>query len=195
MIAIIFFSWSGGGIKAHGIKLLPIIVLFAGLTMGKKEIWIFGIIASLGGLLLVVAEHFNLLSRKEPLGLTPIIHWIFTITSIFLLCFLENLSVEKLRKALLKSQEELELRKKSEEALKQKNEKLTEIAQFQSHMVRGPVASIQGLISLINFDDPNDAINSEIIPNLKSATEELDVVIRQIVQKTNEIDEATKNED
>lgn len=194
LLMIIIFSWSGGGIKAHGIKLLPIIVLFAGLTIGKREIWIFGIIAALGGLLLVLAEHFNLLPRKEPLGLTSFIHWIFTITSIFLLCFLENLSVEALRKALAKSQEELELRIKSEETLKHRNEKLIEISQFQSHIVRGPVASIEGLINLINFDNPNDPANFEIIQKLKTATENLDSVVTQIVQKTDEINETTKRE-
>ncbi|ESU24530.1 hypothetical protein FEDK69T_09790 [Flavobacterium enshiense DK69] len=194
LIMIILFSWSGGGIKAHGIKLLPIVVLFAGLTMGKREIWIFGIIAALGGLFLVFAEHNNLLTGKEPLGLSPIIHWTFTATAIFLLCFLENLSVEALRKALAKSQEELERRIKSEEALKRRNEKLIEIAQFQSHMVRGPVASIEGLINLINFDNPSDPANLEVIEKLKTATENLDSAVTQIVQKTKEIDETTKNE-
>lgn len=194
LIMIILFSWSGGGIKAHGIKLLPIVVLFAGLTMGKREIWIFGIIASLGGLFLVYAEHHDLLSRKEPLGLSPMVHWTFTITSIFLLCFLENLSVEALRKALTKSKEDLELRIKSEETLKRRNEKLVEIAQFQSHMVRGPVASMEGLINLINFDNPNDPENLELILKLKTASENMDSAIRQIVQKTKEIDDTAKEE-
>ncbi|HSD14607.1 MAG TPA: hypothetical protein VLB74_08160 [Flavobacterium sp.] len=192
LIMILLFSLSGGGIKAHGIKLLPIVVLFAGLTMGKREIWIFGIIAALVGLFLVFAEQNNLLPRKEPLGFSPIVHWTFTVTSIFLLCFLENLSVETLRKALIKSKEELGLRIKSEETLKLRNEKLVEIAQFQSHMVRGPVASIEGLISLINFENPNAPENFEIIQKLKTATENLDSVVNQIVKKTDEINETQK---
>jgi hypothetical protein len=193
LFMIFLFSWSGGGIKGHGIKILPIVVLLAGLTLGKKEIWFFGTIATLGGLGLVLANYFHQLPLNEPLGQSPLIFWIYNTTSIFLLCFLENLSVENLRKALDKSEKELRLRKKSEELLKIKNEKLIEIAFLQSHMVRRPVASVLGLISIINTDHPGDPINSEIIPKLKIAANELDTVIHDIVRNTLEVESITQN--
>jgi signal transduction histidine kinase len=187
LLTMIFvFSWTGGGIKGHGIKILPIVVLFAGLTMGKKEIWFFGIIAALEGLALALSDYFRLLPVTEPLGESPIVHWIYCITSIFLLCYMENLSVERLREALAKSQKELAMRERSEKMLAMKNEKLTEIAFLQSHQVRRPVASLLGLMRLLKLDDPADPINMEIIPKIETVTNELDTVIHDIVIKTAE---------
>jgi signal transduction histidine kinase len=193
LVMIFAFSWTGGGIKGHGIKILPIVVLFAGLTMGKKEIWFIGIIAALEGLALTLADHFNFLPVSEPLGESSIIHWIYCVTSIFLLCFMENLSVEELRIALAKSQKELAIRERSEKMLAMKNEKLTEIAFLQSHQVRRPVATLLGLIGLLKLDTPSDPINLEVIPKIEIVTKELDQVIHDIVIKTAEAETMFKD--
>ncbi|MCE3279953.1 MAG: sensor protein [Bacteroidetes bacterium] len=194
LLAMIFaFSWTGGGIKGHGIKILPIVVLFAGLTMGKKEIWFCGVIAALGGLALVLADRFHLLPVTEPLGESSIVHWIDVFTCVFLLCYLENLSVERLREALAKSQKELAMRERSEKMLAMKNEKLTEIAFLQSHQVRRPVATLLGLINLIKLEDPADPINMEVIPKIEVVTKELDLVIHDIVIKTAEAETMFKD--
>ncbi len=74
--------------------------------------------------------------------------------------------------------------------IKQQNEKLKEIAWIQSHKVRGPVANILGLVSLIEDDDTMNTANKEIIDNLKSVTTHLDAIIKEIVGKTNDIDDA-----
>ncbi|MCX6294844.1 MAG: response regulator [Bacteroidetes bacterium] len=74
-----------------------------------------------------------------------------------------------------------------EHKMKMQNEKLFEIAFLQSHQVRRPVASIQGLIGLFNFKAPDDPINSEVLSRLQIATLEFDEIIRSIVQKTYEI--------
>ncbi|MES2371566.1 MAG: PAS domain S-box protein [Bacteroidota bacterium] len=305
LLMIIGFSWTGGGIKGHGIGLLPIVVLFAGLTIGRKAIWVFGIIASLGGLFFVIADYYQILPVNNPLGNSALIYWVYSTTGIFLLCYLEHLSVGGLNKALNESRAELTLRRKSEEKyrlifesfqdiyyqsdadgkiliitpsvkthtgydpsevvgrdvsefyvnpenrnaflselkltgslqnyeldflakdgsiinaivssqilydnngnpktiegtihditqrkqaedmLKLKNKKLTEIAFLQSHIVRRPVANVMGLVNLINKEDPTDPINFELIPKLAIASKELDEVIKQIVQKTTEIE-------
>lgn len=193
LLMIFIFSWTGGGIKGHGIKFLPIVVLFAGLTLGKKEIWLFGIVATLGGLVLTLADYFQQLPVKEPLGLSSFIYWIYVTAAIFLLCFLENLSVEELRQALAKSRKELLIREKTERLLEEKNRKLTEIAFLQSHQVRRPVASLLGLLSLLKFDNPNDPVNVEVIPKIEIVAKELDEVIREVVRKTDEIESAFKN--
>lgn len=77
--------------------------------------------------------------------------------------------------------------KRTQDLLKTQNEKLLEIAKFQSHMVRRPVANVIGLISLLNLDDPAAPTNLKIIPKLEVAAKELDDIIHQIVQKTSEI--------
>lgn len=192
LIMIFGFSWTGGGIKGHGMKILPMVVLFAGLTLGKKEIWFFGIAAIVGGFILALADYFQFLPTYEPIGHSPLIYWVYTTTSILLLCFLENISVEELRKALNESQKELELRKKSEALLKAKNEKMVEIAFLQSHIVRRPVANVLGLINLVNFNKPDDPVNLEVIPKIETAAKELDAIIDQIVRNTNEIENIAK---
>jgi signal transduction histidine kinase len=195
LLMIFAFSWTGGGIKGHGIKILPIVVLFAGLTLGRKEIWLFGIIATLGGLVLTLADYFHQLPVKEALGQSPLIYWIYNTTAILMLCFFENLSVEELRKALDKSQTELIMRKESEKLLEEKNKKLTEIAFLQSHQVRRPVATLLGLVSILKLDTPGDPINIEMIPKIEIVTKELDAVIREIINKTADIESLFTNTD
>jgi len=75
----------------------------------------------------------------------------------------------------------------ADEILKRQYEKLYEIAFLQSHQVRGPVATILGLINMFNFDNPNDPLNADLIRYLHEATTDLDRIIHVIVQKTNEI--------
>jgi PAS domain S-box-containing protein len=304
LFKIIFFSWSGGGIRGHGISLLPVVVAFAGLAIGRKHIWYFSVAAALGGLLLMCAHYFDLLPKTEPLGHSPLVYWMYSVTAIFLLSFVEYLSVERLQKSLDETKRELLLRKESEEKyrqifvsfqdiyyqtdmdgkiilitpsvyaragytpeevtgknvaefyadvsqrnaflqqlkntgevydydlemthkdgtlrnvsassrilydgegkpiaiegslhditqrkkaeddLKLQNKGLMDIAFLQSHIVRAPLTNILGLINLINKKDPNDPINIEIIPKLEDAAKQLDSVVHQIVQKTNEI--------
>lgn len=78
-------------------------------------------------------------------------------------------------------------RKKAEQQLREHNEKLSEIAFLQSHIVRRPVANVLGIINLLNISDPTDPTNIELIPMLETAAKELDEVIFKIVDKTNEI--------
>lgn len=84
---------------------------------------------------------------------------------------------------------DITFQKEMTKKLKIQNEKLYEIAFLQSHQVRGPIASILGLISLFNFDNPNDPINTIVITNLQKTTVAFDEIIHEIVQKTSEIEE------
>lgn len=74
--------------------------------------------------------------------------------------------------------------KKQHVKIQSRNERLQEIAWIQSHKVRGPVASILGLVDLFNHNDAADPINKEIITKMKEATKSLDRIIREIVSKT-----------
>ncbi|MCD6017567.1 MAG: DNA-binding transcriptional regulator BaeR [Bacteroidetes bacterium] len=75
----------------------------------------------------------------------------------------------------------------ADEKLKNQNNKLFEIAFLQSHQVRAPVAHILGLISLFKSDNLTDPINKEIIKMLQTTTLELDKIIYEISERTNEI--------
>ncbi len=80
-------------------------------------------------------------------------------------------------------------RKTMEVKLVSHNRILAEIAAFQSHQVRKPVASLLGLISLVNFDNPSDPFNLEIILKLKSISAMFDDTIKAIILKAGEIND------
>ncbi len=71
--------------------------------------------------------------------------------------------------------------------IQKQNEKLREIAWIQSHKVRGPVASILGLASLFNYEATHHDSNIEILEKLTIATQDLDKIIKEVVDKTNNI--------
>ena len=64
------------------------------------------------------------------------------------------------------------------------NKRLREIAWIQSHEVRAPVANIQGLLLLFNFEDFSDPINRELMDNIIEATNRLDEITRRITNHT-----------
>jgi PAS domain S-box-containing protein len=68
-------------------------------------------------------------------------------------------------------------------AIERQNEQLRDIAWRQSHIVRAPVARIMGLTGLA-LADPSSENVQEILPMLKESADELDVIIREIVDRT-----------
>lgn len=60
------------------------------------------------------------------------------------------------------------------------NKKLKKIAWIQSHRMRSPIATIMGMASLINEDDPNDPINKEVLSNIKAESRRLDDLILEV---------------
>ena len=69
--------------------------------------------------------------------------------------------------------------------IEERNKLLTDIAWIQAHKIRGPVANILGLSHLFNYENPTDPINKEILDNLRVTINDLDEVIKEVVQKTN----------
>ncbi len=68
--------------------------------------------------------------------------------------------------------------------IREQNQKLIEIAWIQSHKVRSPVASILGLAELFDFQASGNEHNAEILDLIKTATYQLDDIIREVVEKT-----------
>jgi len=62
---------------------------------------------------------------------------------------------------------------------------LSDIAHIQSHNVRGPVATILGLVKIFNREDLADPVNKEIIDGLTEVTEKLDIAVKEVIIKEN----------
>ena len=117
-LIIMSLSLTGGGIRTHMVRFLPVVVLFTGLTFGRKQIWAVGIIAIVATFLLVLAELFNLLPRTTELGNHPFVYWFCSTQTIVLICFIEHLSVTRFNRALNDLKAENILRLEHEEKYK-----------------------------------------------------------------------------
>ncbi|MGV3507953.1 MAG: PAS domain S-box protein [Sphingobacteriaceae bacterium] len=71
--------------------------------------------------------------------------------------------------------------------IEHQNEQLKEIAWIQSHQVRNHVANILGLSEILDYENPADPTNGEILQSLKTATQQLDSVIKEISKKSQAI--------
>jgi len=76
------------------------------------------------------------------------------------------------------------LRLKFELAIQEQNERLRNIASLSSHELRRPVATIIGLIDILDKENLNNPENHEIVKHLQTESYELDSVIKLIVNKT-----------
>lgn len=70
--------------------------------------------------------------------------------------------------------------------INEQNIRLKRINWSQSHNLRAPVAQIMGLSDLINYSEPSDPANREIIARIHKASKALDEVVREISAQTYE---------
>ena len=71
------------------------------------------------------------------------------------------------------------------EAVKEQNEKLKDIAWTQSHVVRAPLARLMGLVNILQMDEEMPELNkTQILENVVSSANELDGIIREITKKS-----------
>ena len=71
------------------------------------------------------------------------------------------------------------------EQIKKQADVLKDIAHMQSHDVRGPVATILGLVQLFNFKDPSDPTNRVVIEGIVQIIGKLDDAVQEVIQKEN----------
>jgi tetratricopeptide (TPR) repeat protein len=112
--------------------------------------------------------------------------------SIILLLLVTGMSIWLIVKyrrsnSVLQKEKQRHLRKIEEQVneIKKQADVLEEIAEIQSHDVRGPVATILGLVQLFNMDDYWDPANKVVIEGIHKITDELDIAVQEVVEKKN----------
>lgn len=72
-------------------------------------------------------------------------------------------------------------------AIEKQNKNLLEIAWLQSHIVRAPLARMMGIINLLRNHDLDHTEYDEYLMYLSTSADELDAIIKDITNKTEEI--------
>lgn len=85
-------------------------------------------------------------------------------------CFARNVTLDRLSARRISAQ----------------NDRLRQIAWSQSHLVRGPVAGILGLVKLFNHHRPDDPFNAEVLHYINTLARELDSAVHDIVKEASE---------
>ena len=74
-------------------------------------------------------------------------------------------------------------------AIEKQNVALREIAWIQSHVIRSPLTKIMGLTNLLAHKNEHGLDEGDLIREIQTASDELDIVIRDIVSKTIVVEE------
>ncbi len=83
-------------------------------------------------------------------------------------------------------------RRKYVSAIEEQNKKLREIAWFQSHVVRAPLARLMGLVSLMEQETLDEKETESILGFITNSAKELDGIIKDIVDKTEQVENYPK---
>ncbi len=100
----------------------------------------------------------------------------------------KNYNTQKKYNALLKKEQERQLAHISAQ-----DTVLSDIAHIQSHFVRGPIATIIGLMQFYNHEEPADPMNKEIVEGVNVSIEKLDNVVKDLVAKENKLRRESKS--
>jgi len=76
--------------------------------------------------------------------------------------------------------------------IERQNQALKEIGWTQSHVVRAPLANLLGLVSLLKENNFDENQRQEFIKHIDEAAHQLDAVIHDIVQKTQEVEDTAQ---
>ncbi|MFZ5998983.1 MAG: GAF domain-containing protein [Bacteroidota bacterium] len=90
-------------------------------------------------------------------------------------------NIRQHRREIVRMNQTLEQRvKERTQELETQNKQLTEYAYINSHLLRGPLSRILGLINLIDYTGTRDEKEKELIQHLRQSGDELDHVVRKI---------------
>jgi PAS domain S-box-containing protein len=79
-------------------------------------------------------------------------------------------------------------------AIEQQNRILKEIAWTQSHVVRAPVARLMGLVKAMQEQDLSDSDKNVFFNHILTSADELDQIIRSVVNKSQEVNTNNQKE-
>ncbi len=83
---------------------------------------------------------------------------------------------------------DITIRNRYIDAIESQNAKLKDIAWIQSHIVRAPLARLMGLVYLLDHElEENPIDREELLGQISKSAEELDCIIRDITNKTEQI--------
>lgn len=68
--------------------------------------------------------------------------------------------------------------------VQKQNEELRQIVELASHDIRGPVASLMGIVPLFNESEPNDPFNADVLNHVRTLADQLDKILHKIVNKS-----------
>lgn len=71
--------------------------------------------------------------------------------------------------------------RKRTKSIAEKNEKLLHISALNAHNIREPLSRIQGIVQLIELVD-HETFCAELVPKLESTVEEMDDVLKEVVE-------------
>ena len=112
--------------------------------------------------------------QKERIGYISGILLLLLVMAIFARKFFRQVRTNK----MLAHQKRMHL-----EHIETQKSILMDIAHIQSHEIRGPIATILGLMQLFNYDDVSDP-NKELIAGVHTTILKLDEEVKNIVRKT-----------
>ncbi len=91
-------------------------------------------------------------------------------------CFATDITNERKRLSQIEAQTQL----------------LMEIANIQSHKVRGPVATLLGLVEVFNFEEIGDPENMAVMQGVAEVTGRLDEIVKDVIRSINLLSQKTK---
>ncbi len=98
-----------------------------------------------------------------------------------------NIVYDKGKKAEIALAHDITERLNHIKTIEKQNKKLKEIAWMQSHVVRAPLARMMGLINVLKSEELSDKETMEYLSYVMESALELDDIIRDVVDKSQEI--------
>lgn len=134
-------TYSGGGIAAPATTAYVILVLMAGLLLGRRGGILMAIASALAGLAMAFAETSNGLPESQ-LSYTPISLWLYLCMWLSLALILQQLVSAALQRTLMRAQSELHERSDAELRLRNAHESLAMSEELLRQMLKHTPAAV-----------------------------------------------------
>jgi PAS domain S-box-containing protein len=190
LVLLLGLSWTAGGIRAPVFFIVPVLVLLVSLLKSWKAGIFTGLFVSLCGLALVFADSAGLLPVSK-VAHNSFSLWLGSFTSIALFTLLQFNAVEYLNNALVKVNQELQLRTKVEKELKESEERFKTLSSIASEGLmiheNGIIVDLNTVFAkLLGFPAIEDLIGKEAIETIKFTPESKQTVYDHFLRNSDE---------